>query len=651
MKLVSLYMKNVRSHKDTDIIFRKGITVINGKTGSGKSSILMAVDYALFGSANLGNNEIMRRGAKHMLIRLCFNHNNKDYTIIRGLKRGTGSATVDVDNLKVLESNKQLNILSRANDINQIITEILGIPDNVKASQMFQVTSYTKQDEIRTLIEMRKEERQDYIDKILQLSRYKNTFENLKGVLSHFNNKIKEIERVEEFVNKEREEFNKLKVRIQELDKSIKENRIKEEVLSKALKEKQKEKEKINTSIEDIKKTVVKEKDKKSRKEELIKQLEANQRVVKSLKDEIKGLKPLPEGLKDLEAANNELTLFETIINVNKNKIKELEDERKAINSLGAKCPTCRQEMNESHKNKIISSIGIKIEELEKEKTKAENDLKKLKQQVILLKKHEEVSNKIENYNKVISGLKEEADKIILNDIKSIEENYEDLEMKLKQLIDKDKELFSKHKSVSDIIVLLEKDLKSSNQDLSVKNETIKNYEKEASNKPRFEYLIKFINNLRDYVKEIRTVIRQKFLTDFRNEFQHKFEEIRSQEEEYSVDIGLDYEPTAYTTSGEKVPVSYLSGGEKTSVALAYRLALSDLAAQMSNVVPSELLILDEPTTGFDNEDVKSLPEALKNISSIPQIIIVTHQLILKDIADNIIDIKKKGNDSIVECL
>ncbi|PIU63258.1 hypothetical protein COS83_00885, partial [archaeon CG07_land_8_20_14_0_80_38_8] len=163
MKLNSLALKNVRSHKDSVVNFGKGINVITGKTGSGKSSILMGVDYALFGSSNYSNAEIMRRGSREMVVELIFEHAGKTYTIIRGLKKSGNNIVVDSDNLRVLENGKGLNIMPRSSDIDMAVAEILGIPENVKGSEMFQVISYTKQDEIRKLLEMRREERQEYI--------------------------------------------------------------------------------------------------------------------------------------------------------------------------------------------------------------------------------------------------------------------------------------------------------------------------------------------------------------------------------------------------------------------------------------------------------------------------------------------------------
>ena len=50
---------------------------------------------------------------------------------------------------------------------------------------------------------------------------------------------------------------------------------------------------------------------------------------------------------------------------------------------------------------------------------------------------------------------------------------------------------------------------------------------------------------------------------------------------------------------GYEQDYNYLSGGEKTSLALAYRLSLNTIVQKVSAGIKSNLLILDEPTDGF----------------------------------------------------
>ena len=86
--------------------------------------------------------------------------------------------------------------------------------------------------------------------------------------------------------------------------------------------------------------------------------------------------------------------------------------------------------------------------------------------------------------------------------------------------------------------------------------------------------------------------------------------------------------------------INYLSGGEKTSVALAYRLALNNIVQKVSTGMKSNLLILDEPTDGFSKEQLFKVREILNELNC-PQIIIVSHEKELESFADNVFKIEK----------
>lgn len=91
---------------------------------------------------------------------------------------------------------------------------------------------------------------------------------------------------------------------------------------------------------------------------------------------------------------------------------------------------------------------------------------------------------------------------------------------------------------------------------------------------------------------------------------------------------------------GFEQEINYLSGGEKTSVALAYRLALNNVVKNVSTGMKSNLLILDEPTDGFSKEQLYKVREILNEIDC-PQIIIVSHERELESFADNVFRIEK----------
>jgi len=86
--------------------------------------------------------------------------------------------------------------------------------------------------------------------------------------------------------------------------------------------------------------------------------------------------------------------------------------------------------------------------------------------------------------------------------------------------------------------------------------------------------------------------------------------------------------------------INYLSGGEKTSIALAYRLALNNIVQKVSTGMKSNLLIMDEPTDGFSKEQLFKIRDILNELNY-PQIIIVSHERELESFADNIFQIEK----------
>lgn len=86
--------------------------------------------------------------------------------------------------------------------------------------------------------------------------------------------------------------------------------------------------------------------------------------------------------------------------------------------------------------------------------------------------------------------------------------------------------------------------------------------------------------------------------------------------------------------------INYLSGGEKTSVALAYRLALNNIVQKVSTGMKSNLLIMDEPTDGFSKEQLYKIRDILNELNY-PQIIIVSHERELESFANNIFQIEK----------
>ena len=94
--------------------------------------------------------------------------------------------------------------------------------------------------------------------------------------------------------------------------------------------------------------------------------------------------------------------------------------------------------------------------------------------------------------------------------------------------------------------------------------------------------------------------------------------------------------------------VDSLSGGEKTSVALAYRLAINSTMRRQTDTLKSNLLILDEPTDGFSKEQLEKVREILKSLNS-EQVIIVSHETELEGFVDHVFRVTKAEGSSSVQ--
>ena len=64
MLLKKLTIQNIRSYKDAEVEFPEGSTLLMGDIGSGKTSVLLAIEFALFGlqPAPVSSAEVARQG-------------------------------------------------------------------------------------------------------------------------------------------------------------------------------------------------------------------------------------------------------------------------------------------------------------------------------------------------------------------------------------------------------------------------------------------------------------------------------------------------------------------------------------------------------------------------------------------------------------
>ncbi len=98
--------------------------------------------------------------------------------------------------------------------------------------------------------------------------------------------------------------------------------------------------------------------------------------------------------------------------------------------------------------------------------------------------------------------------------------------------------------------------------------------------------------------------------------------------------------------NGYEVLFQNVSGGERTSAALSYRLALNKVINDVVHQINTKnLLILDEPTDGFSSQQLDKVRDVLDKLN-VRQTIIVSHEAKIESFVERVIRVQKEGHVS-----
>ena len=266
------------------------------------------------------------------------------------------------------------------------------------------------------------------------------------------------------------------------------------------------------------------------------------------------------------------------------------------------------------------------------------------------------------------------------NLIKSKQSKIEEKKIKEKSLLELENEVLVISKKLAEMKVIfqdrqeVENKLKSLDSDKeSLENELMKMKENLAMRKTEHDNNLKQIDSFNKKIGELEERVDKIIFTDqigiwLNQHFIPSLEQIESQvlisvKEEFNrlfqkwfyllIEVGdIDVEIDEYFTpivnqSGYHLEVDSLSGGEKSSIALAYRLALNEIIRRMI-MIEDNLLILDEPTDGFSKEQLVQIKYVLEELSA-AQVIVVSHEKELEGFVETIFRVVKESEKSHVE--
>ena len=184
MIINKIKLENIRSYLDKDISFPEGSVLLSGDIGSGKSTILLAVEFALFGLDKGGGSTLLRNGKNSGSVELDFNLEDKRVIIKRVLKRSDKSIKQDSGYIFVNGIKEE----GTATELKAKILDLLNYPkDYLTRSKglLYKYTVYTPQEEMKRILLENKEDRLHVLRKVFDTDKYKRVQENCAIFLRH----------------------------------------------------------------------------------------------------------------------------------------------------------------------------------------------------------------------------------------------------------------------------------------------------------------------------------------------------------------------------------------------------------------------------------------------------------------------------------
>ena len=216
----------------------------------------------------------------------------------------------------------------------------------------------------------------------------------------------------------------------------------------------------------------------------------------------------------------------------------------------------------------------------------------------------------------------------------------------LEQLREQEKTLTKREAGNLAEIATRGKEAELTEKSIKERKDEVKRLERDLRKAEAYKQLRIWLNQ---YFAPALGTIEQSVLLSINQEFDELFRkwfEELVEVGELTTRIDEEFTPVV-AQGGYELDVESLSGGEKTSVALAYRLALNTMVKRISYTMESNLLILDEPTDGFSREQLFKLREIFDELRC-EQVILVSHERELEGVADHIYRVTKEGGISTV---
>ena len=674
--LKDIKLHNFISHSDTTLTFNRGITIFVGHNGSGKSSIIDAITFALFGEhTRKSNKNLVQRGCQSSSVSLNFSIGAREYVAYRQIGSSGQSTSAkfelisDVNIAAKSVNNKRIIISGERKQFGESmsaeIAKIVGM--NYKK---LRIAGIIQQGELNKIIETQPKEFKELLNGLIGIDRLDLAYHTMNDVINGFRERLRDHNGG--FDDKQIESIKKA------IDKKVTDLYDAEQLL-KQLKNQSNE---INTKlftlereIERIEPLILRTRELNAIENALIKYVHEKrdcissdivklERITKESRKSIQIVSEREEIKINLQMVKAEIDDIQQKILHNEGesgRLKGLLECSKRLEIKDGKCPVCASPI--STVNKVFDLDHIQKEMTTKidDQTNLVAERVKLKKEEAYLEEKEKKLNAAENFlatNYItsiheIEKLEQELDQKrsglskLPKSVTRVEEDPMQLSIDdfSKSLAEKISEI---RKQVKDLKVQGYTDAKLnrtrlSNQLLEINTRIGVTQRSVQEAKETIETSKKILAELEDASKYLSTIEnfrssvfnRDGFVALSLRSWALKMISMKASDYAAMFNIGIsridlkekvrDIEVQCFGRQGE-IDMDSLSGGEKVAVALALRLGIANIMG--SNKL--DFIILDEPTIHLDDERRKSLVKIIseafrEGLGPISQTVIITH--------------------------
>jgi len=674
-----LVLKNIRSYEDVEITFPKGSILLAGEIGAGKTSILLGIQFALFGlQPGQKGASILRTGNDTAYAGLEIEIEGETITLERTIKKSkNGSITQDSNIITTSKGSEEIS----TSEMKDRVMRLLNYPKEFakKSNLLYKFTVYTPQEEMKSIIEERPEVRLDTLRHIFGIDRYKRIKDNAAILVQNVKEQIKIKEVLVGELNLLKEKFvieNEKKIILARDSNTLTIDSTKLLTKKETLDQKKaevseiiEENKKISVAIDNsnIRLQAKKDTEDRMKKEIMILQKQTNQEIDFS-EERLSSIKELYEKHKQLveESTKKMLNVHSVISVLESKKERPLKLKEKVISLEN--CPTCFQTVGNEHKEKISKRSNFEIEdinrELEQKILEKNNLIKILEKEKELVRGYELDKNtleqnkiKFEHQNTLQTKIKSDA--FILDRVRnekiSIEKELDDLKNQMGNFKESE-EIYQRinleENDLNEEIRKNQIELATKNKELELVKSRLEELRQEISSKERLRKEINYLRELQDWIQEkfitLINVTEKNVMAKLRVEFSSIFCEWFAVlvPDALSVRLNEDFTPIISNQDYE-IEYDFLSGGERTAVALSYRLSLNQvLNSMLSKIKTKDIVILDEPTDGFAIEQIEKMRDIFDQLNA-EQMIIVSHEEKIEGFVDHIRKVEKMDTSRI----